>query len=129
MDINETIQQADLVLSTRTSDDRNPDASDDPRWLAIIAVGEFIDTHPEDIWQFILRWSTKADDDLRDALATCLLEHLLEWHFSDYFPKVEAWALSDPGAAIVFRRSSRLGYADLPGNRERFDALTARVAR
>src|SRR5690606_12145227 len=74
----------------------------DRRWQAIIAVGEFIEAEPTPIWDFIVRWGGHHDEDLRDAIATCLLEHLLEHHFSDYFPSVENRAMSDAYFADTF---------------------------
>src|SRR5437763_13581729 len=68
----------------------------DPRWQAIIAVGEYIESEPEAVWEFICRWGGHPQRDLRDAIATCLLEHLLEHHFATYFPRVEQMALADP---------------------------------
>ncbi len=65
-----------------------PEGKRDPRWQAIIRVGEFIETQPEAVWQFTHRWGKHAQRDLRSAVATCLLEHLLEHHFDLMFPRV-----------------------------------------
>lgn len=51
---------------------------------------EFVETDPEPVWGFVVRWSCHPQEDLRMALATCLLEHVLEHHFDAYFPKVRA---------------------------------------
>jgi len=54
-----------------------PDGETDPRWQAVIAVGEFIETDPEPVFAFAQRWGSSDNADLRMAIATCLLEHLL----------------------------------------------------
>jgi hypothetical protein len=99
----------------------------DPRWQAIIAVGEHIESEPEAVWSFIRRWGGHRQEDLRAAVATCLLEHLLEHHFAAYFPRVEQAALGEPLFADTFRRCWHFGQAEVKGNAERFEALRERL--
>jgi len=103
------------------------DAGQDPRWQAIIAVGEFIESEPEAVWEFTRRWGCHPQEDLRDAIATWLLEPLLEHHFAAYFPQVEQLALAAPLFADTFRRCWQFGQALEPGDAERFTALTERL--
>jgi hypothetical protein len=100
----------------------------DPRWQAIIAVGEFIEADPQAVWEFIARWGAHPLEDLRDAVATCLLEHLLEHHFATYFPRVEQLALSDALFGDTFERCWQFGQSLEPGNTECFVALGERLA-
>lgn len=100
----------------------------DPRWQAIIAVGEFISTEPEAVWAFVRRWGRHPQEDLRDAIATVLLEHLLEYHFAAFFPRVEALVVADPQFAGTFVRCWPFGQSLEPGNAERFAALAERLA-
>lgn len=101
----------------------------DPRWQAIIAVSEFILTEPDAVWDFIQRWGGHSQEDLRTAIATCLLEHLLECHFSVYFVKVEKLVQTDPLFADTFGRCSQFGQALETGNAERFYSLTEFLTR
>jgi len=71
----------------------------DPRWQAIIKVGEFNQRAPETVWKFIAKWGRHRDPDLRAAVATCLLEHLLEHHFEKYIDRVEELAIRDTNFA------------------------------
>jgi hypothetical protein len=96
----------------------------DPRWQAIIDVSEFIPTHPDEVWSFASRWGCADDDDLRDAIATCVLEHLLEHHFESMFPRVEELARSNSNFALTFRGCSKFGQSELPENSKRFDRLS-----
>ena len=97
----------------------------DPKWQAIIAVGNFIDRAPERLWPFILKWGGSDDEDTRTATATVLLEHLLEYHFDLYVDRVAHAIEADSNFADTFTRCWRLGQADDPPNAVRFDALMA----
>src|SRR5438132_6342149 len=79
-----------------------PERTRDPRWHAIIRVGEFIETQPEAVWEFAHRWGKHAQADLRVAVAPCLLEHLLEHHFELLFPRVRRAAIASPRFADTF---------------------------
>ena len=71
MTVEETIAAAESVLPGEAA----PEGEIDPRWQAIVAVGEFIEEEPEAVWSFIVRSGASPDEDLRAAIATCLLEH------------------------------------------------------
>ena len=75
------------------------DRGEDPRWQAIIDVGEYLESEPERIWSFVEELHDTRDEDLRAALATCLLEHLIADH-PDYREKAERLA----GRSPEFRR-------------------------
>ena len=119
MTVNEAIRRAEAVLPGR------PAADDqiDPRWQAIIAVGEFIQTEPEAVWRFVERWAKHPNGDLRMAIATCLLEHLLEHHFALLFPRVERQVSRSTRFADTFSHCWKLGQAKTPRNAARFDRL------
>lgn len=119
MSVAEAIAAANRLLSGQ------PAAEDaiDPRWQAIIAVAEYIPTDPEGVWSFVRQWGGHSQDDLRAAIATCVLEHLLEHHFDTIFPRVEAWARSDPAFADTTSRCWLFGEAKVPANASRFRAL------
>jgi hypothetical protein len=104
-----------------------PDGAEDPRWQAIIAVGEYVETNPEELWQFVLRWGSHQDPDLRAAIATCLLEHLLEYHFSLLFPRIEAAATRNQLFANTVRTCWQFGQTAVPQNARRFDKLCDRL--
>jgi hypothetical protein len=99
----------------------------DRRWQALIEVAEFVATEPELLWRFVQRWGASDDDDVRAAVAACLLEHLLEHHFDRLFPRVEQ-AVRDPLFADTFSLCWKYGQSALPANAARFDALRAVLA-
>src|SRR3954451_1613593 len=114
MDVLRAIHEADALLPGEPVA-----AGIDPRWQAIIVVGEYIESDPEPVWQFVLRWGAHPQEDLRSAIATCLLEHLLEYHFVAYFPQVERGALEDPMFGDTFQRCWQFGQAEEAGHAER----------
>lgn len=88
-------------------------ADNDVRWQALIAVGDWIETDPEAVWEVVLEHGRSEDDDMRAGVACVLLEHLLEHHHEAYFPKLRAAIERDPrllGATL--RICSRFGETD-----------------
>jgi hypothetical protein len=119
MTVEEAIQRANEILPGQEA----PEGETDPRWEAIIAVGNFIEANPEEVWRFAHQWGQHVDEDLRTAIGTCLLEHLLESHFDLLFPRVEIAVKSSPEFADAFSRSWKFGQASEPSNQVRFDKL------
>ena len=122
MSVRQAIHEAELLLPGESAS-----GGEDPRWQAIIAVGKHIEREPEAVWGFIWRWGSHPQEDLRDAIATCLLEHLLQHHFVAYFPQLEERALAEPLFGDTVLRCWRFGQAEEPGNIERFEALSKRL--
>jgi hypothetical protein len=106
-----------------------PEGKRDPRWQAIIRVGEFIETQPEAVWQFTYRWGKHAQSDLRSAVATCLLEHLLEHHFELVFPRVRRASLESVRFADTFLSCWSFGQSEEPNNAARMKRLHSQLRR
>jgi hypothetical protein len=119
MNADEAIALADAILPGRAA----AEGERDPRWQAIIAVGEFIETDPESVWLFVQRWGLQPDEDLRSAIATCLLEHLLEHHFDLIFPRMERTARSNAYFAEMVGWCWLFGQSELPENAARLHRL------
>jgi hypothetical protein len=103
------------------------DTEEDSRWQAIIRVAEFAESNPEELWAFARHWGSSSDKDLRTGIATCLLEHLLEYHFEDLFPRVESAAKQDAMFADTFMRCWQSGMSAEPANAALFDALKTEI--
>lgn len=125
MTVQETIAAAESVLPGRAA----PEGETDPRWQAIIAVGEFIEDEPEAVWSFVVRWGSSPDADLRAAIATCLLEHLLEHHFDDFISRVEEAAHADRLFGDMAASCWKFGQSEESDRAARFDRLVALVRR
>jgi hypothetical protein len=123
MTADEAISRAEQLLPGTPA----ADGEEDPRWQAIQEVGDFIPSHPLPVWRFAQKWGCHSSDDVRMAIATCLVEHLLEHHFDLLFPEVEAEALRSKYFADMFRRCSKFGQAQACRNAKRFDQLRKRV--
>ena len=88
------------------------DKNNDVRWHAFVLVGDFVEEHPEKVWPIVLRYGSHPSYDMRGAVACCLLEHLLEHHFHQYFPKVKRILLrGDKRFAYTLSRCYFLGQA------------------
>src|SRR5262245_29185472 len=96
----ECIRRAEQILPGEAA----PDGEPDPRWQVIIDVGEYVENEPEAVWDFARRWGSHPDSDLRDAIATCLIEHLLEHHFELILPKIEQAVRAQPDFADTVER-------------------------
>jgi hypothetical protein len=121
--VEKAIRHAELVLPGS----RALEGNIDPRWQAIIAVGEYVASDPEPVWRFVCRWAEHEDDDLQTALGTCLLEHLLEHHFAAYFPRVERACEQSEQFARVFATCWPFGQAEDGENSARFNGLKKRL--
>jgi hypothetical protein len=58
-------------------------------WKAAADICEFVQAEPDLIWPLVVKSGSSDEKDLRMAIATCVLEHLLGEHFDDYFLKLE----------------------------------------
>ena len=122
MNAESAIRYTDSILPGKA-----PRRGIDPRWQAIILVGEFIESDSEPVWRFIERWGRHRQRDLRDAIATCLLEHLLELHFKNYFPLVEEAARFNANFADTFLRCWKFGQSNARGNSQRYNRLAREI--
>jgi len=76
-----------------------------------------------------LKWGSHEDENVRAAIATCLLEHLLENHFDLLFPRVETAARSSISFAKTTSQSWKFGEAKEPMRAARFDRLCSDIRR
>src|SRR2546423_8384488 len=105
MPVQDVIERANAILPGRAA----PEGQRDWRWQCIIDLSEYVESDPQEVWSFVKKWGSHRDEDLRAAIATCLLEHLLEHHFDSIFPKVEEVATVDKRFGDTFDRCNKLG--------------------
>jgi hypothetical protein len=125
MTVQEAIAAAERLLPGRAA----PEDEEDARWQAVIVISKFIEYAPEAIWPFVLHWGSHEDEDVRAAIATCLLEHLLERHFDLLFPRIETAARSNVWFAKTTALCWKFGQSKDPARAERFDRLCAEIRR
>jgi uncharacterized protein (DUF433 family) len=123
-----TVQHAILAAEALLPGTPAPKGESDPRWQAIMKIEDFVETEPEAIWPFALKWGSVANEpDLTGAIATLLLERLLQYHFELIFPRVVAAVRESPVFADAFSIAYKLGQAEQPGNSEQFDNLREEI--
>jgi hypothetical protein len=121
MSISEAIKRANSLLPGAPV----AEGEEDPRWQAIIGVGDFVETNPDEVWQFARRWAGYPQEDVRDAIACCLLEHLLEHHFRLILPRIEQAIAEDRLFADAFSRCWKFGLEAGTDDSKEFDRLQA----
>ena len=124
MSIDEAIAKAEALLPGEPA----PDDEIDPRWQAIIEVVAYIESDTDAVWAFAERWGAHEQDDLRMAIATCVLEHLLEHDFERVFPRVEHLARRDAHFADTFSSCWTFGKSKQPDHASQFDRLKNELA-
>lgn len=93
-------------------------------WNAAEIMGEYAEHHPSAIWCLTLIHASSADTEVRQAIATCVLEHILEYHFDTFFDLIEnAIQGGDERLRDTLKICWKFGQADLPKNRNRWDRL------
>ena len=102
---------------------------EDRVWQAAVRLGDFVEVAPNDVWTLVTKWGDSDNDEVRMALATCVLEHLLEHHFDRYFPLVEELALTNSRFADTFGSCWQFGQSDAPENAARMDSLNDRIRK
>ncbi|MCG7980659.1 MAG: hypothetical protein AB2565_00200 [Candidatus Thiodiazotropha endolucinida] len=96
----------------------------DVRWSAAATLTDYAMYLPDHVWPIILKHGSSSDEDLRTAVATCLLEHLLEYHFEAYFSKLEKVILdSNNNLKDTLSLCWKLGKSELPENSARWEPL------
>jgi hypothetical protein len=122
--VKQAIRNAERLLLGIPAQEGEPD----PRWKAIIEVGKFIETEPQKVWIFIRKWGAHQNEDIRTAIATCLLEHLLEYYFTEFFPEVKDACKKSKRFALTFNLCSQFGQAEQPQNSKAFNELKSKLA-
>jgi hypothetical protein len=121
--VTDAIERANRILPGAAA----PDGEIDPRWQAIIAVAEYLESDPEPVWEFVMQWGVYPDSDLQAGIATCILEHLLEHHFDLVFPRVAELARVNPNFANTVRFCWSFGQAEAPRSQRALKALLAEL--
>jgi hypothetical protein len=119
MNIAGAIKNAEIILPGNAA----PEKELDPRWQAILVIEDFVREEPEAVWSFVERWGRHPSQDLRQAIATCLLERLLAHHFDILFPRVEQLAKENRLFAETVGMCWLLGQAEREENAGRMKRL------
>ncbi len=117
------LELADLLI---------PDRNNDIRWgILTIALSPILrDWEPEQLWPLVVKWGSVKNRDIRTGVGVCVLEHILEHHFDEYFRRSKQ--LIEGGNRLFgFTLSccGKWGQTQEPANAEAFDALVAPFAR
>lgn len=93
-------------------------------WKGAEALGEYVESYPEAIWPLVLVHGSSDNSVVRLAMATCVLEHILEHHFERYFSEMERRVNAGNHALRETLKSCwKFGQAEIPKNADRWDRL------
>ena len=123
MTVMQAIRSAERILPGKVA----PEGQSDSRWQAIMRIEEHVEAHPEEVWRSTRKWGAHANSDLRSAVATCLLENLLRYHFLRIFPLVSEASRQSVRFADTLSLCWALEQARLPENLKRVRALMREV--
>ena len=99
------------------------DRSQRTRWRAAIALGEFAAADPDGIWPLVVKHGSRRHADARMAIATCVLEHILEFHFEAFFARVACAARANRWFARTAGSCWPMGQMELARNSGRWRRL------
>ena len=97
------------------------------RWLGAIALGEFAESDPKAIWPLTIKHGSRRHADVRIAIATCVLEHILEYPFEKFFERVANAAKDSASLADTARSCWLMGRSELRRNTERWEKLMTQL--
>jgi hypothetical protein len=121
--VGEAIIAAEKILPGQAA----PESEVDPRWQAIIEIESYVQDEPEAVWEFALKWGRYEDEDLQAAIATLLVEDLMQHHFDLIFPRIVTEAKSNASFARVTKMCWKMAEAKEPSRAKRFDDLIAEL--
>ena len=96
--------------------------TDKARWRAAIELGEYTKSDPETVWKLCVKWGSARHVDTRMAIATCVLEHILEHHFDPYFNEtVKLVRAGNRRLGMTLSSSWKFGQANKGAHSKKFD--------
>jgi hypothetical protein len=78
-DLESTLIDIESLLSSKLEEDI---------WKGAAKLSEVVFGGPERIWNTVVKYGSQENEELQRAIALCVLEHILERHFDEYFPKI-----------------------------------------
>lgn len=100
-------------------------STDDGRiWKGAELLGEHAEHNPDAIWSLVVKHGSATSPEVREAIATCVLEHILEHHFEPYFSDIESRVNAGDNSLLqTLALCWKLGQAEVPENSCRWDKL------
>jgi hypothetical protein len=98
-------------------------------WTAAVEAGELIASRPDEVWELILDYGSRENADMRQAISSCMLEHLLEHNFERYFGRLEESINSgNKNLGQTFSLCWKFGQSNAESNALRWDRLATSIS-
>lgn len=71
------------------------------RWKILTLLGNYSEQYPNILWPIIIKWGQSNISDIRNGIACCVLEHVLQYHKSKYIKRINkiviegSWYMKD----------------------------------
>lgn len=115
------LKELDVVLSSSESE---------KRWKIAVELTDLAMSDPEALWPLIVKYGSSEDEDVRDQIATCALEHLMEGHFCKFIERIEALCrIPNLNFLDTLKRCWVLGEAEKPENTKRLEKILNKEGR
>lgn len=100
------------------------------RRKAAVDLAEHAENFPELVWPLVVKYGSSKDGNLRVAIATCVLDRVLQFHFDEYFPKAEELVLEgNPEFREALNCCWKYGLSEDELNASRWEKLLKRTEK
>jgi len=97
-------------------------------WEAAIGLEELIDSHPLEVWSIAKEYGSIKTRERQEAVATCILEHLLEKKFELIFPLLtKEVTTGNKTLGLTFLMCWKFGQSKSSSNSKKWDRLVKYV--
>lgn len=116
------------VEKLRSLERRIESENESDRWAAAAELSEYVFEQPDLIWPMVPRLGSSEVEDIRQAIATNALEHILERHFEAFFPALESEiSKGNENLRDTLRLCWKFGESLEPSRARRWEALVSRL--
>jgi|GEM_PF-3581586 len=93
-------------------------------WKGAADLCNYVIDQPELIWDRVVKYGSRNNEELQQAIALCVLEHIFQFHFKEYFPKAKKILLSgNKRFWETFCQCGKFGQSEEKANSLQWDKL------
>ncbi len=98
-------------------------------WKGAADLCGYVIDQPELIWDRIVKYGSRNNGELQQAIALCVLEHVFQYHFNEYFPKAKKIILSgNKRFRETFCQCGKFGQSEKKSNSAKWDKFIFQTA-
>ena len=98
-------------------------------WKGAADLCNYVIDQPDLIWDRVVKYGSRNNGELQQAIALCVLEHVFQYHFKEYFPKAKKIVLSgNKRFRETFCQCGKFGQSEEKANSVKWDKLIYQTA-